>query len=271
MREGAPAPLKVGFFGGHETTIDDAIGGEQRRNNFENIMKPLMAMFGAVEDPDAIKGRALDTLSLGPVVEAYNAGEKLPQFDIPEDAKQEIRRSVTEACGQLPVTITLREADHFSHRNSNVTEWLKFAEWLEKRGEKVLFIRDTSKAAEPITGYNICPPASKNLFVRTALYSVAKANLFVSNGPAMLAVFGDRPWLFVNELRIDDRYMPNTPDGWHYFTGIPNGGQWPWARPDQRVIYKPDTFENIRDAWLEHIEPQMNTAAERIKSKFITA
>lgn len=259
VREGAPGPLKVGFFHGNESTLTQALSGGARAHNFEHIMRPLIALMGAEEDPDAIvTGRRIDTLAMGPVIDAVNAGEPLPKVVINDESREEIRKHLLDACdGKLPVTITLREADHFPNRNSNVTEWLKFAEWLEARGERVLFIRDTAKSMEPITGFATMPPASQNLFVRTAVYQVAKANLFVSNGPAMLAVmFSERPWLFFTQLTVNNPYGPNTPDGWKYFTGIDSGAQFPWAKRDQRVIYKPDTFEEIRDAWLEHVEPK---------------
>lgn len=263
VRAGAPAPLKIGFFHGYTTTLEEALAGGARAHNFEHIVRPIVSMLGAVEDPGAVRGTRLETLSLVPVVDAYRAGEPLPVLKLSDESSAEVSKALMEACGgKLPVTITLREADHFPNRNSNLTEWLKFAEWLEERGEKVLFIRDTSKAEEPITGYPTCPPASLDLSFRMAVYQTAKTNLFVSNGPAMLAVlFSEKPWLFVNELNVGDKFIPNTPDGWRHFVGIHAGEQVPWAKPNQRFIYKPDTFENIRDAWLEHIEPQMKAAA----------
>jgi len=263
IREGAPAPLKVAWFFGRDDNIDNSLGTEQRRQNFHGIMRPILDLIGAVEDPSALNGRQPAEISLAPIVRAHRDGLELPTFKIPEHAKIGARGQFLANLGRMPVTITLREAEHTPHRNSNLPEWLKLAKWLEDRGEKVIFVRDTAKADEPLPGWSTAPEASKQLHLRALLYSVAKANLFVSNGPMVFAYMGDRPWLVFNA--IDDspeaKYHANTSAGWREFTGIDVGGQFPWSRPDQRLVWANDTFEVMRSAWLEHIEPKKEEAA----------
>ena len=163
---------------------------------------------------------------------------------------------------QAPVTITLREAAYSSHRNSNIDEWLKFAEYLIAQGERVLFVRDTKCAADPIEGYETCPAASIDIDVRLALYESAKANLFVSNGPWSLGLFGSRPWLMFNQIDAMDPYPPNTNQWWVNFHGIGVGEQFPWSRPDQRIVWLKDTFVDMCTAW-ENLEPLLKLKYEQ--------
>ncbi len=250
IREGAPAPLKVQWFHGNEDK--SSLDTPKKVQNFDGVLRPLLVLFNAIEEPLGI-GRLVENCSLHPAVEAYRNGESVPRVMVPTEVQTVISKQIIDVCGKPPVTITLREADHYPHRNSNLGEWIKLAEWLEDRGERVLFIRDTAKALEPITGFKCCPPASIDLLGRAAVYAKARANLFVSNGPAMLAVFGDRPWLIFNEVQNEGTYPANTDDGWFQCAGIRPPEQWPWSRDDQRIIWKADTFETMRDAWLEHI------------------
>lgn len=270
VREGAPFPLKVKWYFGRDGSRSNCLNTDQRAVNFDGILRQCLELVGAVEDTSPVMGHSEEDVSLLPVVIAYKRGQKLPELHIPGKLKKEMRDAVHEKVGQAPVTITLREVEdnieYAPHRNSNVTEWLKLAEWLESRGERVVFVRDTRLADEPITGFETCPPASKGILARAALYSIAKVNLFVSNGPAMICVFGDKPWLIFNELQDDGKYWANTIEGWKMCAGVENAGdqekgQWPWSKPNQRIVWKRDTFETMRDAWLQYIEPGLKAAA----------
>lgn len=251
-REGAPAPLKVGWYMGRDGNA--LMDSEQRQKNFESILRPMLDLIGAVEEPRAaIDGRHVEYCSLIPVVEAYKAGEKVPKFNAPQEYRDLVNEVVMKESGQPPVVITLREAEHFPHRNSDLTQWLKFAAWLEDQGEKVVFVRDTAKAHERISGFKTCPPASEDLCVRMALYQAAKACLFVANGPAMLAVFSDVPWLLFNVVQEGAGYRANTSEGWRGCAGITPPEQFPWSKPNQRICWVKDDFELMRDAYIEYI------------------
>ena len=151
------------------------------------------------------------------------------------------------------VTITLREASHWPHRNSNRIAWLKFALLLRDRGERVIFVRDTEHAFEPFADFQTDPLASVDLDYRAALYESARANLFVSNGPAGLAMFGDKPWLQFVTLEDEDGYAPNTAKFWTENGGVAPGEQYPWSGSQQRLVWAPDTYENILEAWTQVI------------------
>jgi hypothetical protein len=121
-------------------------------------------------------------------------------------------------------------------------------------------VRDTAKATEAFYGLETHSVASIDVQARLALYEQAKCNLFVSNGPATLAFFTERPWLMFAEPNEKDAYFPNTPDGWKTFAGIAPGEQLPWSKPDQSIIWQADTFENMRAAW-DALEWRLETAA----------
>ena len=238
-REGAPAPLKVGFWFGRDGKT--GLEQESRARMFDKVLRPALALIGAVEDETAIDGRWKDFFSARDIVAGYRNGENIPYLS-PVSSPW----SNHMGC----VTITLRECDHFPHRNSNMDAWLKFAFHLKAQGERVVFVRDTSVAREQIDGFDICPAASLDLDERMALYYSAKMNLFVSNGPATLGYFSDWPWMIFIPIEGDDSgYMPNTAKFWSESAGIEVGTQFPWCRRDQRIVWQPDTYENLVAAW----------------------
>lgn len=255
-RAGAPFPLKVGF-----TMLDSDDEREKhiklRHNFYENVIRPSLSFVGAVEDNASCSAPALERYTIGPVVQFANAGEEVPLLKPSEGAIKAVHEYLMEAtAGQAPVTITLREADYWHYRNSNVPEWLKVAEYLEKQGERVIFVRDTAKWDEPIEGFDTCPAASMDIHVRLALYESAKCNLSVSNGPWMLQLHGVRPWLMFVELNAMSAFFPETPQfyrQWHQIDPATED-RFPWSLPTQRIIWKRDNADHIIEAW-EKLKP----------------
>lgn len=238
--EGAPAPLRVCFWFGRNGT--DGLYLESQRQMFEHVVKPSLALVGAIEDPEAVNGRAYTLRHLSRITEAAQIGHAVPKF-----------RPVIPWGLRNYITITLREADHWSHRNSDIDAWMRFACDLEQRGERVIFVRDTAKANQSLGQFETYPSASLDLRVRMSLYAHAKANLFVSNGPCILAAFSERPWLCFTPPEPDgSAYVANTPLFWRQNVGIEIGDQYPWSAPNQRLVWAPDTYENICAAWEGH-------------------
>ncbi len=237
---GAPAPLKVAFWTGRNVGNDgDArLSARGRDQWLDNVFRPALPLIGAVEDRRSLHGHCPQIYVTRPLVEAAKRGEEISRLRSPLLAPKDGRRYVT---------ITLREADHNPDRNSKLGAWLSFAKYLEKRGEHVIFIRDFQKAEEPLAGFRTQPEASHNLLLRMALYEHAAVNLFVSNGPTILAIFGSRPWLqFVRDA-------DGTPEFWRDKIGLSPGEQYPWSTPTQRMVWAPDTYENIVSAWHQYI------------------
>jgi hypothetical protein len=243
-REGAPAPLRVGFWFGR----DGRTGLEMpyRGLMFEHVVRPALALVGAVEDETAVDGRVLDAFTSRPIAEAARAGETVPKLRSTDHARKLVRR---HKFGN-PVTITLREATHYQERNSDLRAWLAFASNLENHGHRVVFVRDTEHADEPLDGFLICPAASRDLLVRQALYESARMNFFVSNGPLALAEFSDYPWTAFMPIEPDGHgYAPATPKFWREHFGVEAGSQFPWSRSDQRIVWETDDYNNLVRAW----------------------
>lgn len=239
IREGAPGPLKVGFWFGRDGKT--GFGGDNfnRKAMLDNVVRPSMKLIGAVEDPLATEGHNKEFFSYKYIVEAVKNGEKVPIFksDVPCDLEPGY------------VTITLRETSYWTERNSRIDEWVQFAKYLKNKGERVIFIRDTAKADEPIEGFETLPRASRDLLYRCSVYDNAKCNLFVSNGPISLAYFGTRPWLKFFEIDNTGLYPPATEAFWEACCGIKFGEQWPWSSDKQRIVWKPDYYTNLVLEW----------------------
>lgn len=242
VRSGAPAPLRVGFFGGKDDRYITNLNARTRW--LTNVFRPSLKFIGAVEDDRAIAGFRHRGALLKRICDGSNNGDPVPVFQ----AANPIRDSGY-------ITITLRELPYYTYRNSVVGEWLQVATTLKERGERVIFIRDTDKANEPIDGFPICPKASLDLDVRMAMYQNAKLNFFSPNGPWQLALFSNAPWIQminVNENERDSLIDATVnQDFWRKELGIEMGEQFPWQSRNQRMIWKPETHENIMSAYDE--------------------
>jgi hypothetical protein len=232
---------------------------EYRAGFFESVMVPALELFDVERSPDAKEGRRVDCYTYCDIVEMAKAGRPVPRITVPPKLLHDMQANLM---GIQPVTITLREHKHWEHRNSSMTDWLRFAGYLQDHGEHVIFVRDHSHADEDITGFETMPEASKNFLVRAALYENAKCNLFVSNGPATLGLFGGRPWLQFVDVRAEEEYPQNRPDWWLRNHGLAKGEQFPWSASNQRIIWQPDTYENMVAAWEEMFPVAMTEAAE---------
>src|SRR6266576_1318121 len=245
-REGSPAPLKIHFHpgvGGWEQALNNV----PRKQMFDKVCRPMVPLIGA-EETDKPTGRYLDhsqAFSYTPVIKAFNDGIELPKFSAPKWARKIVRKKFGN---RKPVVITLRETELHQYRNSNIPEWLKFAAWLKDQGEDVVFVRDT-RTADELFAWETYPEAAKELEIRMALYEISKICFFGSNGPFGLVTISDIPWIAIYPLDNSKSYKYNNPDVWAKSMGIKPGEQYPWCRPDQKIILKHDTFEHLVEAW----------------------
>lgn len=245
IKAGAPAPLKVGFWIGKDPKTD--VNFDLRQTWLNKVFRPSLGLLGAVEDERAIRGHYRGQFTTNSIVRAMKAGATVPQFVSPVAHRYEPGY----------ITITLREARHWPHRNSDLAVWLKFAAELRDKGERVVFIRDTAMADQPLGGFETDPLAAYDLHARAGRYERAKANLFVANGPATLCVFGAAPWLmFVPLEDASSGYRPNTGKFWRIDQGVAPGRQYPWATKAQRLVWESATYPSLCKAW-EELRPHL--------------
>lgn len=244
-RAGAPAPLKIHFYRGRGKVSNWTYAN--RGELFNNVVRPSLGLFNAVEEPN-VMGKWRPLLTMKEVVEWSKEGQAVPKFRPPKAAIDLVQKRI----GEPAITITLREAPYWKHRNSNLDAWMKFAGDLKSAGERVIFVRDTDKAQEAVYGFETCPEASTDIQVRCALYEHSRFNFFVSNGPCSLAQFGTRPFFIFPKLLEQDVFKPGSPEGFLAATGTAVGEQSPWSTPEQQLWWPDlgqDSYENISRAW----------------------
>jgi hypothetical protein len=217
-----------------------ALSHEHKTRMLNNVVRPLVQMFGIAE-VEQVKDDALHFhYSPRRSLEYYRSSRFIPTFA----ANREARQWAHDRYGYGPVTITLREAEHWPQRNSNLDEWLKFAKHIEKK-HRVVFVRDTNFADTYFDQFESCPGASVDLHKRLALYRRSKMNFFVMNGPASLA-FMTKDVPYAVFFKHAPGYPCYDPDWLQQFIGIDPYGQMPWANlKNQRLVYKDDQVAEI--------------------------
>ncbi len=226
---GVPGPMKVAFWNGKKSVPSDWL----------HVYREILGVFGGVEDNKALGRAGTGDFLTKKLVGLVNEGIPVPklkpkgEWNLPKDV----------------ITITLREVDYEPHRNSDHQVWLRIAAYLQHKGHRVVIVRDTCKADEPLHGFETCPMASKNIDARMFLYANAKLNLFVSNGPCTLAWFSDKPFLcFTPPEAEDSAYVANRPSFWTQIMGIEVGQQFPWFTPQQRIVWEKADYKNVQTA-----------------------
>lgn len=231
---------------------NDGLPGEMedRERIYRNVMRPCVRMIGAklAYEP----GEDINLSYTGnEIAKAARAGVQVPFF-VPDAA--DVEWAARKYPGRF-ITVTLREADYWLQRNSNIEAWKTFA---RECGERVIFVRDTAKAGEPLDGFETCREAAIGISARMALYQRAALNLFVQNGPHALAVFSGVNWLSFNQLI--ENYRAGTAEWWKYRIGVKPGEQFPWAHEGQRLAWLPDTLENLRSEFRRSIAADSRAA-----------
>lgn len=247
IKEGAPAPLKVCFYG------QPPAANEYLDEMFYNVMVPSLKLVGAVQEPRASDGWCHNDLAVArPAVEMFNAGQPIVRFKATPPAVSMVTNDYTP---KTYVALTLREAKHWPHRNSHLPEWLKFADYLKAKGYRPIFVRDTAKADEAIEGYETYPMAAKDIDVRMAFSEGALCNVGVSNGPSSMWWYGTSPFICLVTIEEDSNYKPNTTNWWWTNNGIKPGEQFPWLLDKQRLVWcESDSYEQLVKSWEEIYE-----------------
>lgn len=246
-KRGGHRKLRVSFLDGPKDGFrDDPLPGSTdfKKQIVTNVILPALTMIGAEE------GTATDGWRSEYVFRAlhyhFKRGEDLPRMKAPNWAKVAVQHWLK---GRHPVVVTLREAEHWPERNSNMDAWLRFA----RETRDVVFVRDTLKAEDPLEGFEIFPAASRNIAIRQALYEEARLNMLVSNGPAILLWLSDSPFVQFNLLK------PGFPAGekdWiETFIGLTVGDEYPFRNSHQRIVWEDDNYEAITRAYREFEVP----------------
>jgi tetratricopeptide (TPR) repeat protein len=172
-----------------------------------------------------------------PVIAAH-MGANLQHMRATSEARRYARQWLdARAGGRKAVILTLREAQYTPRRNSNIDEWLKFAELLERAGYFPVIVRDTDRALdlpdERFGRFTLCAEAAFNLDLRLALYEECHIAAFVSNGPSTPCYFDrDVRYLYF----VTGEWRDETPPGF-YRVGIGENTTPPFANAYQRWVW----------------------------------
>jgi hypothetical protein len=122
---------------------------------------------------------------------------------------------------KAPYTVTMRNHKRAKNRNSNAPAWRQFAQEIG-----AFVIEDY--ADDPI-----------HIYDRMALYAGATMNFGVCNGPMGLLALSPYPLT---------SFVPNesSRNAQLKFGVALNDERWPWMLPTQRLVWEPDTIENLR-------------------------
>ena len=205
------------------------------------------------------------------LLENTPTGEELAAFDATPGAMRKVKAWLTRnAPGSRLVSLTLRTSNTETDRNSNLAAWCEAAYRIQKTGCTPVIVPDTDLVIEgrerelfgdlPVYG-----PAAIDLELRVALYRRAWLNLADNGGPAFLNYFMADPrilcFLPVAKLPEVVQITGRGVDRMAELLGVKVGESFPFATPVSRFVWKPDTVENIMDAF-ERAASHLNVMKE---------
>lgn len=181
------------------------------------------------------------THTVGPIVDASRAGAKIPKLRATDQARKAALQWVRSKRRPV-VTLTLRHQNTEPERNSDRAAWNAFAEYLSDNGFEPWFLEDGADALAHCRGL-----PELDIDLRLALYETAHFNVVGHNGPAALLFYSEAPFM---QMGVG---VPEHPWLRHYRSAcrLEKGDNLPWFRPDQALVWEPDTFDNLVSAFEE--------------------
>ena len=151
------------------------------------------------------------------------------------------------------VSITLRNYGYDPSRNSNIKEWVKFADWLSRGGYTPVFIPDVDACWQPddtLGSHLVFTDACWNLEIRMAFYNSCFLSFFYSNGVGALAQLNKNIRCISMNPIIEDS-LEAFGDRYEDYGLKPDQRRYDFAEPFQWLSWKRDSFENIKSEFLE--------------------
>lgn len=157
-----------------------------------------------------------------------------------------------------PVSLTLRTSTIEPRRNSNIPAWLEAAARIRDRGFDPIILPDTDlvTAGLDIGAFGDIPCyaiGAIDLELRAALYRHCMVNLADNGGPAFLNYFMGTSsavcFLPVEKLPEAVTSAGRGLDRMAELLGVAPYESFPGATPARRFVWKPDTLDNIMDAF----------------------
>lgn len=175
---------------------------------------------------------------MGPLVEAARRGEAIQKLRATDQARHYVRAWLSHrASGKPVITFTLRNQTTDPDRNTAIGEWIAFEQWIKNTpGDwHVITVNEVNVSLQLGGGY-----AEFDIDLRLALYEAAQMNYIGNNGPQELLKFSAAPYRAFGQALTE-----GWKDHFRKYFGMEPGEQLPWAAPNQRLVYKPDTIDNL--------------------------
>lgn len=183
-----------------------------------------------------------------------NKGNEIQSIRAPRPALNEARKWLHCNTGsKKPVVITIRNSRYQKERNSDNSEWKKFAEYLISQDccpvfipdHEALFIEQNEFPKDSI----ICRPAALDICFRTALYELSYLSMFVNNGPWLLAILN--PNVRFIALKIITEKYGVTSNSWMVENGFTPNINPSFLKPHQKFVWEEDTAENLIQTFID--------------------
>jgi hypothetical protein len=236
--------IRISYGERSQSQRDVEFGKERKLWRINNLLMPLSRCLPSVVD--VALGDGEQTLSYLPFT-----GPQKPVLEAPKSAVELVKKYLEDKPN--PITITMRDSDFESGRNSNVPAWVEVARWLSRNNYTPIFVPDTE--AE-ITGgrlkvdYYVYSPAAFYPELRLALFEACQWNLMSAGGPMEMCLQSEVS-VMIWKLLVPGMPM-NTEDNMQK-RGLLRAG---WSSR-KRFYTEPDTAENIIGA----IEKELRLAA----------
>lgn len=262
-----------------QNEAEEALPGSARHRRIDSILIPVARLLPSctgltlcTDRSDAARFRfatpvpvfpqgATPTFPLAPDQSLVNAdalarNDVFPILSAPESERKAVRTWLAGRVGErLPIVLSLRESPFMPARNSDIDAWLAFARGLDGTRYAPVFVRDTDRALEtPSNGLEAFPvfeAASWNIALRMALYEAAHVNMAVMHGAMELCWFNGA-CRYAAFLPVGT--SPQTSPEFLGSRGFAEGRSLPFARPWQRLVWKPQTLAHIEDAFSSIIQ-----------------
>ncbi len=179
----------------------------------------------------------------GPLVEAARKGEKIPKLRATDAARKHVSRWVVNETRL--VTMTTRCQRTLPDRNSRIPAWIELSKQLFPEFHVVLLWDSHETLNERDGNFAVLDPD-----LRLALYERAEMNLIGNNGPAGMLWFSDAPFIQFG-IGVPENWIAHMAE----HVSMKPGDQLPWARPDQRLVWKPDSFDVMREEFDKWAQP----------------
>ena len=172
--------------------------------------------------------------------------ESIPSLSAPPEALKYVKQWLKT--DKKVVTMTMRSSKYSPLRNSNLIDWGRFARSLDSQYYPVVVLdTDVALDKKPSEFHDIetFNEASFNVELRTALYELSYLNMCVNNGPALIFHFDDKIRFLMFKI-CSNSGTTATKVNFFLANGWNIGGQFPFTKPFQKIVWEDDDLDVIQ-------------------------